>query len=72
MELLDVRSAAEQARVLSGHIYWAVRQGLLDVCRDGRRIFLEPRSFNRWMDRLNTKRQIRHEEALQRKNLPEK
>ena len=67
MELLDVRHAAEQAQVLSGHIYWAIKQGLLEVSREGRRIFVDQRSFNRWMDRLQTKRQIRREEALQRK-----
>jgi excisionase family DNA binding protein len=62
MQLLDVREAAEEARVLSAYIYWAIAQGTLKAQREGRRVFIPRNSFEQWKSRLDTRRKIREEE----------
>ena len=62
MQMLGVREAAEEARVFSAYIYWAINQGVLEARRDGRRVFIPRQSFDRWKARLDIRRKIRDEE----------
>ncbi len=62
MQFLGVREAAEEARVFSAYIYWAINQGVLEAHREGRRVFIPRQSFDRWKSRLDTRRKIRDEE----------
>jgi len=72
MQLLNVREAAEQAQVLSAYVYRAINHGVLEVHREGRRIFIRRQSFERWKSRLDTRRKIRDEEQFARQNHPTK
>ena len=63
-QLLDVRQAAEEARVLSAYVYRSIGHGVLEVRREGRRVFIPRQSFERWKARLDTRRKIRSEEQV--------
>jgi len=59
---LNVREAAEEAQVYSAYIYWAIKKGVLQIERQGHRIFIPRESFDSWKKHLETRREILKEE----------
>jgi hypothetical protein len=62
-EILEAKQAAIEAKAATQQVYLAVRVGTLQAKREGNRVFIDRKSFEKWRKRLEAKRKIRREEV---------